>query len=281
MPEGGQVTIDAMNLDMDNLPADWQDVPDLAELLPGRYVAFRITDTGTGMDTATAERAFDPFFTTKSGDRAAGLGLPTVRTFAAQVGGKAWLRSELGSGTTITVVLPAAPGSGSPGAAQAGRASGLSQVLVVDDEATIREVAHRVLTSAGYQVMTAANGSEALGLLRDGKIAADLVLTDVVMPGMTGPAFAAQARAMYPGLPVLFMSGYEQQEATEGDWPDPGAQVIGKPFSRAALLARVTQMLTAAADAGASELPNASELPQQRARSEPSQPAHRAQAERW
>jgi hypothetical protein len=171
MPEGGQVTIDAMNLDMDNLPADWQDVPDLAELLPGRYVAFRITDTGTGMDTATAERAFDPFFTTKSEDRAAGLGLPTVRRFAAQVGGKAWLRSELGSGTTITVVLPAAPGSGSPGAAQAGRASELSQVLVVDDEA--------------------------------------------------------------------------------------------------------------AADAGASELPNASELPQQRARSEPSQPAHRAQAERW
>jgi signal transduction histidine kinase len=143
MPEGGQVTIDAMNLDMDNLPADWQDVPDLAELLPGRYVAFRITDTGTGMDTATAERAFDPFFTTKSEDRAAGLGLPTVRRFAAQVGGKAWLRSELGSTT----------------------------VMVVDDEA--------------------------------------------------------------------------------------------------------------AADAGASELPNASELPQQRARSEPSQPAHRAQAERW
>jgi PAS domain S-box-containing protein len=278
MPGGGQVTIDAMNLDMDNLPADWQDVTDLAELLPGRYVAFRITDTGTGMDAATAERAFDPFFTTKSGDRAAGLGLPAVHRFAAQVGGKAWLRSELGRGTTITVVLPAAPGSGSPGAAQAGRASELSQVLVVDDEAAIREVAHRVLTSAGYQVMTAANGSEALGLLRDGKIAADLVLTDVVMPGMTGPAFAAQARAMHPGLPVLFMSGYEQQEANAGDWPDPGAQVIGKPFSRAALLARVTQMLATAADAGASELPPASELPQQR--SEASQAGHRAQAER-
>jgi len=274
MPGGGQVTIDAMNIDTSDLPADWQDVTDVAELLPGRYVGFRVTDTGTGMDTATAERAFDPFFTTKSGDRAAGLGLPTVHRFAAQAGGKAWLRSELGRGTTITVMLPAAAGSGSPGAAQAGRSSELSQVLVIDDEAAIREVAHRVLTSAGYQVMTAANGSEALGLLRDGKVAVDLVLTDIVMPGMTGPAFAAQARAMCPGLRVLFMSGYEQQEAVVGDWPEPGAQVIGKPFSRAALLARVTQML--AADTGA----GVSGLPQQRARSESWQPG-RAQAKRW
>jgi PAS domain S-box-containing protein len=281
MPGGGQVTVDAMNIDTDDLPADWRDVTDLAELLPGRYVAFRITDTGTGMDAATAERAFEPFFTTKNRDRAAGLGLPAVNRFAAQAGGQAWLRSELGRGTTVTVVLPAAAGSGSPGAARAVRPSELSWVLVIDDEAAIREVAHRVLTSAGYQVMTAANGSEALGLLRDGKIAVNLILADVVMPGMTGPAFAAQARAMCPGLPVLFMSGYEQQEAGAEDWPGPGAKVIGKPFSRAALLARVSQMLTASAD------PAASVLPQQRARSESwplgsqAQAEPRAQAERW
>ena len=259
MPGGGQVTIDAMNIDTDDLPGDGQDVTGLAELLPGRYVGFRITDTGTGMSAATAERAFEPFFTTKSEDRAAGLGLSTVHRFAAQAGGKAWLRSELGRGTTVTVVLPAAAGSGSPGAARAERPAELSRVLVIDDEAAIREVAHRVLTSAGYQVVTAANGSEALGLLRDGKAVVDLVLTDVVMPGMTGPAFAAQARAMFPGLPVLYMSGYEQQESTAGEFPGPGAQVIGKPFSRAALLARVTQLLTADAGAG--------ELPRQRARS--------------
>jgi PAS domain S-box-containing protein len=262
MPGGGQVTVDAMNIDMDDLPADWPDVTDLAGLLPGRYVGFRITDTGTGMDTATAERAFEPFFTTKSGDRAAGLGLSTVHRFAAQAGGKAWLRSELGRGTAITVALPAAAGSGSPGAGHAVRPSELSQVLVIDDEAAIREVAHRVLTSAGYQVITAANGSEALGLLRDSKIAVDLVLADLVMPGMTGPAFAAQARVMCPGLPVLFMSGYEQQEAAPGDWPEAGAQIIGKPFSRAVLLARVSQLLTADADAGAAG------LPQQRARAQ-------------
>jgi PAS domain S-box-containing protein len=264
MPGGGQVTIDAMNIDTDDLPVGWPDVTDLGELLPGRYVGIRITDTGTGMDAATAERAFEPFFTTKSGDRAPGLGLPAVHRFAVQAGGKAWLRSELGRGTTVTVVLPAAAGSGSP-RARAARPSELSQVLVIDDEAAIREVAHRVLTSAGYQVVTAATGSEALGLLRDGKVVADLVLTDVVMPGMTGPAFAVQARAIFPGLPVLFMSGYEQLEATAEDWPGPEAQVISKPFSRAALLARVTQALTADTGAGASELPKRRALPEQRA----------------
>ena len=210
MPGGGQVAIDAGNIDMEDLPADWQDA-ELAELLPGRYVAFRVTDTGTGMDAATAERAFEPFFTTKSGDRAAGLGLPAVRRFATQAGGQAWLRSEPGHGTTVTVVLPAADVSGWQVPAQRGRAiEHAGTVLVVDDEAAIRDVAHRVLTSAGYRVVTAANGHAALGLLRDPQTAADLLLTDIVMPGMTAAAFAAQARAVCPGLPVLFMSGYEQ-----------------------------------------------------------------------
>ena len=116
MPGGGQVTIDTANIDMEDLPADWQDTAELAELLPGRYVAFRVTDAGTGMDAATAERAFEPFFTTKSGDPAAGLGLPVVRRFATQAGGNAWLRSGPGKGTTVTVVLPAAAGSDSPAA---------------------------------------------------------------------------------------------------------------------------------------------------------------------
>jgi PAS domain S-box-containing protein len=249
MPEGGQVTIDAVNIDMENLPADWRDTSDLAELLPGRYVAVRVTDAGSGMDAATAERAFEPFFTTKSGDRAAGLGLPAVRRFATQAGGKAWLRSELGQGTTITVVLPAAAGSASPAAGRIqGRAvEPVGTVLVVDDEAAIRDVAHRVLTRAGYRVVTAADGHEALGLLQDQEMAADVVLTDVVMPGMTGAAFADQAHAMRPDLPILFMSGYEQQGGTGEGWPHAGAQVIGKPFTRAALLARITQMLATTA----------------------------------
>ncbi len=248
MPQGGQVTIDAVNIDTENLPADWQGA-DLAELLPGRYVAIRVTDAGSGMDAATAEHAFEPFFTTKSGDRAAGLGLPAVRRFATQAGGKAWLRSGPGQGTTVTVVLPAAAGSAGPAAGRQGRAAEpAGTVLVVDDEAAIRNVAHRVLTRAGYRVVTAADGPEALGLLQRQDIIPDLVLTDVVMPGMTGAAFADQARAMRPDLQILFMSGYEQPGAAEAGWPGPAAQVIGKPFSRAALLAAVTQMMAVAAE---------------------------------
>jgi len=253
MPGGGQVAIDAGNIDTEDRPADWHDA-ELAELLPGRYVAFRVTDTGTGMDATTAERAFEPFFTTKSGDRAAGLGLPAVRRFATQAGGQAWLRSEPGQGTTVTVVLPAADVSGWEVPAQRGRAiEHAGTVLVVDDEAAIRDVAHRVLTSAGYRVLTAANGHEALGLLGDPQTAADLLLTDIVMPGITAAAFAAQARAVCPGLPVLFMSGYEQYYPAGENWPDPEAQVISKPFSRAALLAMVAQMLAVDAGAGADE----------------------------
>jgi len=257
MPGGGQVTIDTANVDTADLPAGRSDTADLAELLPGRYVELRITDTGAGMDAMTAERAFDPFFTTKTGDQAAGLGLPAVRGFAVQAGGNVWLRSEPGKGTTVTVMLPAAAGSG------AGTAAGhrgqvtehAGTVLVVDDEAAVRDVAHRVLTSAGYRVVTAANGQEALGVLGDPKLPADLVLTDVIMPGMTSEAFAAQIHAMRPDIPVLFMSGYEQQDASAEGWPNPGTQVIGKPFSRPALLATVTQALAVGKGAGAGQRP--------------------------
>ena len=249
MPTGGQVVIDTANIDMENLPTDWQGTAELAELLPGRYVAFAITDTGTGMDAGTAGRAFEPFFTTKGEDSAAGLGLPVVRRFAAQAGGNAWLRSEPGNGTTVTVVLPAASGSSSPPIYH-GAMESAGTLLVVDDELAIRSVAHRVLTTAGYQVVTAANGDEAVRLLGDPDLTLDMVLTDIVMPGMTAAAFAAQAHAMRPGLPILFMSGYDRPDVAGAGGVDPFAQIISKPFSRPALLAKVSQILTAGAGAG-------------------------------
>jgi PAS domain S-box-containing protein len=254
MPAGGRVTIDTANIDTVNLAADQRDAADLAELLPGRYVELRITDSGAGMDAVTAERAFEPFFTTKNGDQAAGLGLSAVGRLAARAGGRAWLRSQPGRGTTVTVILPAAPGSGSgaTGPAAAGHGTVTEHagtVLVVDDEAAIRDVTHRVLTSAGYRVMMAANGQEALDLLDNPGMPADLLLADIVMPGMTGMDFAAQVQAVRPGIRILFMSGYERPGTGEDGWPEPGMQVIAKPFSRAALLARVTQLL--AEDVGA------------------------------
>ena len=123
-------------------------------------------------------------------------------------------------------------------------------LLVVDDELAIRSVAHRVLTTAGYQVVTAANGDEAVRLLGDPDLTLDMVLTDIVMPGMTAAAFAAQAHAMRPGLPILFMSGYDRPDVAGAGGVDPFAQIISKPFSRPALLAKVSQILTAGAGAG-------------------------------
>ena len=252
MPDGGRVTIATANIDTlapaaAALAAQPDDLANLAELLPGHYVQIRVTDTGTGMDAMTAEHAFEPFFTTKSGDQAAGLGLAAVGRIAAQGGGKAWLRSAPGQGTTVTIMLPAAPGAAAGPEPAAVAAESLGAVLVVDDEAAIREVAHRVLTSAGCQVTTAADGPAALRLLADPHQAASLLLTDVIMPGMTGQAFADQARDLRPGLTVLFMSGY-QQESTTASWPQGSTPVIGKPFSRAALLAHVAQALAAPAE---------------------------------
>ena len=242
MPTGGQVTIETANADTSGAGPDLPNPDNTADLLPGRYVQLRVRDTGTGMDAVTAGRAFEPFFTTKGGDQAAGLGLSAVHRFAARAGGKAWLRSAPGVGTTVTVLLPAAPGPGAalagPAVTSAGTATDdAATVLVLDDEAAIREVAHRVLSQAGYRVVTAASQSQALGILRDPSLYVDLLLTDALMPGMTSETFAAQAAAVRPDIRVLFMSGYDQQGARAG------AQVLGKPFSRATLVARVNQLM--------------------------------------
>ena len=253
MQAGGQLTIstgnmDTMSMASADLSVDQYDAAELGELLPGRYVALRISDTGCGMDPVIAQRAFEPFFTTKDANQSAGLGLTTVQRFAAEAGGKAWLESEAGTGTTVTVVLPAAQGAGweVPGAGGTpGRPAHSGSVLVIDDEPQIREVVHRVLSSAGYQVTTAASGQDALALLAKPGTAADLVLTDIVMPGITGAAFAAQVQVMRPGVQVLFMSGYERPDSAAHGWPDADVPVIGKPFSRASLLATVSQLLAA------------------------------------
>jgi signal transduction histidine kinase/CheY-like chemotaxis protein len=253
MPAGGQLTIAIENVDTSGsdgiaqLTISYQDANELAVLLPGRYVVMRITDTGTGMDPAIAERAFEPFFTTKDQNQSAGLGLTAAHGFAAQAGGRAWLQSETGRGTTITIALPAAPGSGydvaSAGTTQAASAAWAGSVLVIDDNPQIREVVHRVLSSAGYHVTTAASGQDALALLDDPDVAADLVLTDVVMPGITGNAFAAELQARRPDMKILFMSGYERPPDGSEAWPGESLQVIGKPFSRTALLTTVSRLL--------------------------------------
>jgi PAS domain S-box-containing protein len=252
MPGGGQLTIDIGNidtadLDSAQLPLDQRDEEALADLLPGPYVALRLADTGTGMDPAIAERAFEPFFTTREDSRAAGLGLTAVGRIAAQGGGKAWLRSEPGRGTAVTVVLPAAYQSDyevtRPARTRSRAERQPGSVLVVDDDPQVRAVVQRVLTSAGYRVAAAASGQDALALLKDQGIPADVLLTDVVMPGIVGHAFAAQVQALRPEVRVLFMSGYERPEDASEGWPGDTVPVLGKPFSRSVLLTAVAQLL--------------------------------------
>jgi PAS domain S-box-containing protein len=257
MPGGGQVSIETSNIDTEGVsaPADMTDrraTFGASELPPGQYVEIRIADAGTGMSEAIAERAFEPFFTARTGDQA-GLGLSVVRMFAAQAGGRAWLRSAPGAGTTVAVTLPAAAAA-SAASADRGDAEGAREdvqtVIVVDDEAAIRAVAHRVLSRAGYSVVTAANGQEVLSLLRDRETHADMILADVVMPGLTGRAFAEQVGKLRPAVPVLFMSGYERPADLADSWPGTETHVLAKPFSRAALLTAVSELLAAGSPAG-------------------------------
>jgi len=251
MPAGGQIEVAIDNVDTTD--SGWPEagvsrpeLEQLGELLPGRYVAIRVSDTGTGMDPVVADRAFEPFFTTKNDDDGAGLGLSAVRTFAARSSGRTWLTSQPGQGTTVTIILPAAPGSSAIDPDRAGQRTSSGTIVVADDELAMRDVVHRVLTSAGYAVMTAANGADALALLADQAIPADLLLVDVVMPGITSQDFIIRARKLRPGIRILFMSGYQRPDDVSA-WPDPSFEVIAKPFARSTLLVRVQQAMASAA----------------------------------
>jgi CheY-like chemotaxis protein len=218
----------------------------------GAYVRLRVTDTGCGMDQPTVERAFEPFFSTKEPGRGTGLGLSTVDGIVRQSGGVVLIDSALGRGTTFTILLPRTT--------QAARITGETEaqgvpalrppesstealrprtILVVEDDPGVRKLATLILNGQGYRVLAAGSGSEAL-LVSDGhKGKIDLLITDLVLPGMSGPEIARTLRAQLAPLPVLFMSGYaDEVVAHEGMNPDDGA-FLAKPFTPASLVASV------------------------------------------
>jgi signal transduction histidine kinase len=214
-------------------------------------VAIQVVDSGQGMDAATRARAFEPFFTTKPPGQGSGLGLATVYGIAKQTGGSVAIESAIGRGTTIEVRLPAASPTAeisetSLPVADPGADSG-GHILLVEDEGAVRDVTRAVLESAGYQVTAVGDGTEAL--TRSGK--ADLVVSDLVMPGMSGRELVTRLRADRPSLPVVFVSGY----AAEGD-PTPAVgegttEFLAKPFTADQLLARVRSALDIVRRAGA------------------------------
>ena len=240
MPSGGTLAIATANTNLDEEYAAGR-----ANLQPGGYVSVKVSDTGTGMPLGVQERVFEPFFTTKPKGEGTGLGLATVYGIITQAGGAVRIYSEPGLGTTVTVLLPStdrdAQIAPSPQAEPEGGAGRV--VLVVEDEAALREVTRRMLDRAGYRVLTAASGPEALEIAAREQGPIDVLLTDVVMPHILGREVSDRVRTLQPGVRVLFMSGYAHGLLSAQGVLEPGLNLIEKPFTQAALLTKLTDVL--------------------------------------
>ncbi len=240
MPAGGKLTIRTASTDIDAAHKASR-----AGLTPGRYVSLKISDTGTGMAREVADRAFEPFFSTKARGDGSGLGLATVYGIVAQAGGYVQIDSDPGNGTTVAMLLPAAAETAAA-PQQAFRGGDGLTVLIVDDEEALREVARRILTRNGYQVITAASGPEAIKAAASHPGGIDLLLTDVVMPQMLGKEVADRIRVLQPSAKVLFMSGYTEGALATEDVLETGVNLIEKPFTEASLLAKLRDVLSPA-----------------------------------
>ena len=250
MPAGGRLTIEAANLSVRKPEAD-----PFGEIKPGNYVVISVSDTGRGIPKELLGNVFEPFFSTKPHGRGTGLGLSMVYGFINQSGGHAKITSEVGRGTTVRLYLPSSGESRGelpePAGARAPRApdpsvpGGNEAVLVVEDDAMVRETTRKMLAELGYCVSVAGDGPEALGQIDRGLIP-DLLLTDVLLPGgLDGLRLAEQVLQRRPGVRVLYMSGYvENAEGYRGQLdPQTNLQLPSKPFARAALAIRVRARL--------------------------------------
>ncbi len=240
MPGGGKLMIETANVILDANYTERR-----ADVVPGDYVRISISDTGTGMSAEDVARAFEPFFTTKARGQGTGLGLSMVYGFVKQSGGHVAIYSEPGHGTVVTLYLRQAKDQIEPvtmvePADIAGRGE---RILLVEDDDLVRAHAVQLLTGLGYGVVAAANGPEALALLRE-NIPCDALFTDVIMPGgLTGPRLAEAARALRPGLPVLYTSGYTENAIIDHGRVDPGINLLHKPYRKPELAAKLRAVL--------------------------------------
>jgi two-component system, cell cycle sensor histidine kinase and response regulator CckA len=240
MPGGGKLSIQTASFDVDQAYAT-----NRANLAPGRHVALKVSDTGAGMPPEVVARAFEPFFTTKPKGEGTGLGLATVYGIVTQAGGDVRIYSEPGLGTTITVLLPVTGKPAPAGERPSGELErGDNQlILVVEDEAALREVTRRTLADNGYQVITAAAGQEAIDAVAASTRRIDALVTDLIMPGMQGQEVAERIRQLQPAITILFMSGYAQGLLGAQGVLEPGINLIEKPFTEASLLAKIGSIL--------------------------------------
>jgi CheY-like chemotaxis protein len=241
MPKGGSLTVETANAELDREYASTH-----VGVHPGAYVMLAVSDTGTGMDEAVRRHIFEPFFTTKESGKGTGLGLSTVYGIVSQSGGSIWVYSEPNRGTTFKVYLPALPVSPKTSAVKAAELAfprGSETVLLVEDEEVVRGLARQILEEAGYRVLVAPLGDEAIRLGTERAKEIDLLLTDVVMPGVDGKQVADRLSALRPGIKVLFMSGYTDESIVQHGILDPSVHFIQKPFTPMGLTKKVREVL--------------------------------------
>jgi two-component system cell cycle sensor histidine kinase/response regulator CckA len=241
MPHGGRLTIETSNADLSEAECRVH-----AGGQPGRFVRLRVSDTGMGMDDATRSRVFEPFFTTKDVGQGTGLGLATVYGIVKQSGGHVWVESAPGEGASFAIYLPRVQDEIETGEATspAPVVRRPATILLVEDEPSLREIAKELLETSGYTVIAAANGKEALALAEHhaaGPI--HLLLTDVMMPGLSGPELARRARERWPDVDVLYMSGYSHEAVEKQGLLEPGTRLLAKPFSLNTLVRSVEEAL--------------------------------------
>jgi signal transduction histidine kinase/CheY-like chemotaxis protein len=241
MPEGGSLTVTTRSVVISDAEAALR-----APMTPGSYVVLSVTDTGHGMDEATKAHIFEPFFTTKEVGKGTGLGLATVYGVVKQSGGFVWVESTPGNGAAFDVYLPECAQEASRFDSEARPAAiprGSETILVVEDEESVRSITCEFLTSSGYRVLEAANGVEALEVAARHQGRIHLVLSDMVMPKMSGTALAERLKTVLPDAVVLLISGYAEYSNASWESSSKPAAVLQKPLSRAALVEKVREAL--------------------------------------
>jgi CheY-like chemotaxis protein len=242
MPGGGRLVLGTRNLVVDRAAAAGD-----GQARAGEWVQLTVQDSGAGMAPEVLAHAFEPFFTTKPRGSGTGLGLSTVHGIVSQAGGHVTVRSAPGQGTTFEVRLPRRhePAQRPRSVPVVTAVGGTETVLVVEDDPLVREITARALRSGGYRVLVAGGGTEALEVAARLEGALDLLVSDVVMPGMDGRTLADELRRRRTGLRVLFASGYTQDVISHHGVLDAGVELLAKPFTAGALLARVRAVLDA------------------------------------